>query len=395
MKSPHSVSFHVDSVGLVREGDTGITPYRVTILRTGDDVGSPSTVTWEINIDDPDDLAPGQALSGTAFFGIGQRQVVIDVGIHADKVFEQDDMFEFKLVEAHHGEQVFDPLASTFGIIVNDDAPVTFDFSGPQIRAEGLSGVTPFDFVVIRTGNLGQASVVQWELQPGTADGLDFAPGQPLTGSVTFAAGATQAVIQIQVAGDVRPEPDETFILRLTQANTGTAVSMPNVSTTGTILDDDVRHALLVATPNTLVNPEGNAGATPFAYTLLRTGDLSLSVKIPYAVTLAPGGVSAAEVQSPLSGFVTFAAGSADAMLTILIGGDTTPEDNEGFQVTLGGGDFNTLTLSGVVMNDDQGAGGAAVASQGSAAPADMGGDLSSFMQHLGGGGLWSGDGGL
>jgi len=395
VKSPHSVSFGLDLVGLMREGDAGTTPYNVTILWTGDDIGSPSVVDWEIVIKDPNDLIPGQALSGTAVFGVGQREVVIPIGVQGDKVFEQDDMFEFRLTHAVHGDQVFNPNVSAYGVIVNDDAPVVFDFSGPQMRPEGLSGVTPFDFTVVRTGDISQPSTVTWALEPSTADALDFAPDQPLTGQIRFAAGATQAVIQIQVAGDVKPEPDETFTLRLTQATTGGVVTTPTAVTTGTILDDDVRHALLVATPTTLVLPEGNTGATPFGYTLLRTGDLSAEVKIPYALALQ-GGVSAAEVQSPLSGFVTFAAGSAEAMLTVLIAGDTTPEDNESFSVTLGGGAFNTLTLTGVVMNDDQGddnAGAAAVAAGRGASP-DMG-SATSFVQHLIGGSLWGGDGGL
>lgn len=392
VKTPHSVSFGLDIVGLMREGDAGTTPYNVTILRTGDDIGSPSVVSWEIVIDDPNDLIPGQPLSGTAVFGVGQREVVVAVGVQGDKVFEPDEMFQFKLTNAVHGDQVFNPNVSAFGIIVNDDSPVVFDFSGPQMRPEGLSGVTPFDFTVLRTGDLSQPSTVRWALEPGTADAFDFAPDQPLTGEIRFAAGASQAVIQIQVAGDVKPEPDETFTLRLTQATTGQTVTTPTAVTTGTILDDDLRHALLVATPTTLVLPEGNAGTTAFGYTLLRTGDLAAEVKIPYAVAL--GGLGADEVKSPLSGFVTFAAGSAEAMLTVLIAGDATPEDNESFLVTLGGGAFNTLSLTGVVMNDDLGADTAAGAGAARGGAPDMGG-TTSFMQHLMGGSLWGGDGGL
>ncbi|WP_293680735.1 hypothetical protein, partial [uncultured Phenylobacterium sp.] len=102
-------------------------------------------------------------------------------------------------------------------------------------------------------------------------------------------------------------------------------------------------------------------------------------------------------VQGPLSGLVTFGPGAAEAMLTVLIGGDTSPEDNETFLVTLGGGDFNNLTLSGVVMNDDLGAGAApqAAAPSGLGSPVDMGGEPGWFLQNLTGGSLWGGVGGL
>ncbi|WP_293681103.1 nidogen-like domain-containing protein, partial [uncultured Phenylobacterium sp.] len=279
------VSFGLSTSGLVREGDSGTTEINFTITRSGD-LGSPSLVDWRIEIDDPSDFAPGQALSGVAFFGVGETQVVVSASVQGDKVFEADDMFAFRLSNAVHGLVVFDPNVAALGAIVNDDSPVMFAFSGPQMHAEGQAGPAPFDFVVVRSGDLTQGSTVEWELLSGKASADDFAPGQPLSGTVTFAPGAAQAIIRIQVAGDLAPEPDETFTVRLTQATTGGAISNPEVSAEGTIVDDDLRHALLVAAPTALVSPEGDAGATAFAYTLLRTGDVSLGVTIPYAIAL-------------------------------------------------------------------------------------------------------------
>jgi hypothetical protein len=388
------VSFSVTLAGLQREGDEGTSAHDAQIHRSGDLVG-PSLVSWEIEIDDPNDLVPGQVLSGVAYFATGQQIVDIPIGVVGDRIFEQDDKFTFKLTSATHGLKTFDPGVTAVGVIVNDDAPVNFAFAGPQIRPEGLVGSTPFEFVVIRSGELSVASTVHWEVTPGQADALDFAPGQPLSGDVTFAPGATLASIIVQVAGDTRPEFDETFGIRLTSATTGAAISSPTAATTGTILDDDLRHSLLVATPTALVLPEGNDGETAFRFNLLRTGDLSAAVTTKYAITTpAVGGLGAGEIQTPLSGVVTFAAGSAEAILTVVINADTTPEDNETFSVALGGGDFNNLILSGVVMNDDQSTGATPI----SGAPLALGGmdgEATSFIQLLVGGGLWTGDGGL
>ncbi len=389
------VTFSVSGPGLHREGDTGVTSFDVQIGRAGDLLG-PSTVRWVIVIDDPTDLAPGQALSGEAVFGIGQESLTIPISVLGDKVFEQDEQFLFKLVSATHGANTFDPGGSSFGVIINDDAPVTFAFSGPQLRPEGLSGSTPFEFTVIRAGELGLASTVRWELTPGEADAFDFAAGQPLSGVVTFAAGESQAKIIIQVAGDARPEFDEIFGIKLTSATTGTATFTPTAATTGTILDDDIRHSLLVSTPTALVLPEGNSGTTAFNFNLLRTGDLSLAVTTGYHITLPViGGVSAGEIQTPLDGVVTFAAGVAEAMLTVVVNADTTPEDNEAFSVALGGGDFNDLTLSGVVMNDDQSSGFGAPIRDLPLGLGGMDGEPTSFIELLVGGTLWAGAGGL
>lgn len=392
--SSGGVSFSISQVGIVREGDVGVTPYAITILRSGDGLSSPSVVQWEIVLDDPADLAPGQPLSGTTVFGPGVRSVTVTIGIAGDKIPEEDEPFEFRLASATHGTVTMDPGVSGMGIIVNDDAPVAFDFTGPQIGAEGLTGVTPFEFTVIRTGDLRMASTVQWQLQYGQADGEDFAPGQPTSGAITFAPGSDRATIAIDVAGDTRLEPDESFSLRLTTAQTGTITSTLTAAASGTILDDDLRQSLLVAASPSLIQKEGNDGSTAFTFNLLRTGDLTGATKVAYTINLpTTGGLGAGEIQTALTGEVTFAAGSAEGTLRVLVSGDTTPEDNETFAITLGGGVFNTLTLTGVVMNDDQAPGAAQAAAPSVTAGSASQDEASAFFSQVVGGGLWSGPG--
>ncbi len=386
----HGVTFVITATGLQREGDTGITPYEVVIERVGNDLVSTSTASWELRIDDPNDLAPDQVYSGVAVFGSGVRTVSVPVGIAGDRVFEEDEWFQFVLTQATHGAETWDPGLVSSGIIVNDDPRVSFQFSGPQLRLEGLAGQAPAEFMVIRGGDLRMPSTVEWRLELGAANAEDFASDQPLTGTITFAAGATQAVIEVQVTGDVRVEPDELFTVRLTSARTGsvtTDLNPRNIVVTGTILDDDGRHSALVANQTALVLPEGDAGATAFNFSLLRIGDLSAAVETPYAITLpGSGGAGAGEIQSPLSGTVSFAAGASEAVLTVLVSGDLLPEDNESFIVTLGGGDLNVLALSGMILNDDK----TTVTSTPAAAPAAALPDMSAFMMQLSGGGLWA-----
>lgn len=383
------VVFGVEPIGLMPEGNEGqTTRYTVVITRDGPDLNAGSAVDWHLGVNDPNDLAPNQPLSGTVFFAPFQTRATVTVEIRGDNQFEDDEFFHFQINHVQFNDLGWDPGIDAVGVILNDDPAARFEFAGPAMRAEGLVGNSPIDFVVLRTGDLTRESTVRWSLENGTTDSLDFAADQPTTGVVVFAPGQTQAVIQINAAGDIRIEPDETFTVRLTSATTGTTTTALNVATTGTILDDDARQTLLVASPSALVLPEGDSGTTAFTISVMRVGDLSAAANITYAIILpASGGLSAGEIRSALQGTVSFAAGSAEATLTVLVAGDTIAEDNESFVVTLGGGVFNTLTVTGVVMNDDKVATAAAGLTEPSgASPAEA----SAFMLQLMGGGLWS-----
>ncbi len=387
---PRPIDFSVQTVGLQREGNSGLTPFDVVIRRGGGDLGLESIVKWRIIIDDPADLAPGQALSGTVVFPAFIAAITIPISISADRTFEQDDLMRFQLTEVSFGAEVWEPGVEGAAIIVNDDPATTYVFVGDPMRSEGQLGPTAFEFLVLRSGDVTQAAIVDWQLELGTADTLDFQPTQEMTGAITFAAGQTQATITVQVAGDTRVEPDETFTVRLTAATTRTVAINLDAVSTATILDDDQRQTLLVASPTATVLPEGDAGATTFSFMLVRIGDVSAALQLPYVIGLpSAGGVSANEVLSPLTGMISFAAGAFQASLEVLIRGDNLPEANESFLVTVGGvPGLNTLQLTGVVLNDDKVAAFTGTVPEAAvASPAD---DISSFVQQLAGGGLWS-----
>ena len=387
---PRPIEFSVQTLGLQREGNSGLTPFDVVIRRGGGDLGLESVVQWRIIIDDPADLAPGQALTGTVIFPAFVAAITVPISISGDRTFEPDDLLRFQLTQVSFGAEVWDPGVEGAAIIVNDDRATTYSFAGDLMRGEGQIGTTSFEFLVLRAGNVSEAAVVDWQLEMGTADVLDFLPTQESTGTVAFAAGQTQAVITVQVSGDIRVELDETFTVRLTAATTRTSANSLDALTTGTVLDDDQRQTLLVASPTATVLPEGDAGEITFNFILMRVGDVSMALQLPYVIGLpSAGGVSAGEVLSPLSGMVSFAAGVSQASLDVLVAGDNLPEGNEMFLVTLGGGPgLNSLQLTGVVLNDDKIAVSSPTTPETITGLADA--DLSIFVQQLAGGGLWS-----
>jgi Ca2+-binding RTX toxin-like protein len=102
---------------------------------------------------------------------------------------------------------------------------------------------------------------------------------------------------------------------------------------------------------------EGNAGATPFTFTVNRTGDLSGASSAAWAVS--GSGVTAADFAGGAlpTGTVSFAAGETSTTITVNVLGDSTIEPDEGFTVTLStpsaGTTITTATATGTIHNDD------------------------------------------
>ena len=113
------------------------------------------------------------------------------------------------------------------GILSIDDVSV----------AEGDSGAQELTFTVTRANGDDGAVGATWTIVPGTATAADLAPGQPLTGTISFLDGQTTATITVLVAGDMAFELNESFAVNLS-APTGGA-SLGDASGTGTIENDD------------------------------------------------------------------------------------------------------------------------------------------------------------
>jgi hypothetical protein len=107
-----------------------------------------------------------------------------------------------------------------------------------------------------------------------------------------------------------------------------------------------------------------SSSSTPFVFTVNRTGDVSGSASVNYAVggtgTAAANGNDFAGGTLP-SGTITFAAGETSKTITINVAADSTNEANETFQVTLSGATGAQITggtATGTILNDDSTGGG-------------------------------------
>ena len=104
---------------------------------------------------------------------------------------------------------------------------------------EGDEGTIEFPFTVERTGdNLSETSTVDVAFVPIATDAADFGGTLPETQTVEFAAGETIKTVIISVSGDIDPESDETFGLRL-ESPTNAVINSEGDSSFGSILNDD------------------------------------------------------------------------------------------------------------------------------------------------------------
>ena len=90
------------------------------------------------------------------------------------------------------------------------------------MQAEGHTGTTDLTFTVSRTGDTTATSTVDYGvIAHGGLDGDDFEAGTVPTGTVTFAVGEVEHTLTLTISGDVEVEPDEAFVVRLTNVSGG------------------------------------------------------------------------------------------------------------------------------------------------------------------------------
>ena len=331
------------------EGDSGTTNFVFTVTRTGD-LSKPSSVDFA-TADGTATAASGDytAQTGTLNFAANQATATVTVAANGDTTFEPDETFSVKLSNAT-GAVISD--GTGVGTITNDDPPPPGFSIGDVTAAEGDSGTTDFVFTVTRTGDLSQASSVNFA----TADGTATAASGDYTansGTLNFAANQATATITVQVNGDTTFEPDETFNVNLSGA---TGATITDASGLGTITNDDPAPPVPPDfTIDDVMLSEGNAGTTAFVFTVTRTGDLSAASSVDFAT--ADGTATAASGDyAAQTGTLNFAANQATATVTVLVNGDTTFEPNETFFVNLTNAVGATVSDSsgrGTIVNDD------------------------------------------
>ncbi|NCT70124.1 MAG: hypothetical protein GXC75_04215 [Xanthomonadaceae bacterium] len=170
------------------------------------------------------------------------------------------------------------------------------------------------------------------------------------SGSVVILAGSTSGTISITPTADTTVEGDELVNLTL-ENGAGYTLGLPQ-SATATITNDDVP-ALSI---NDISVTEGNSGFA-FATFTVTLDQPAGPGGVSFTYSSADGTATAGSDYGAASGLTgTIAAGSSSSTIFLLVNGDTTPESDETFTVTLSGVTGATLTKAAgtaTILDDD------------------------------------------
>jgi uncharacterized repeat protein (TIGR01451 family) len=260
--------------------------------------------------------------SGTLSFPPGTTNQTISVVVNGDTVYEADEVFYVSLLNPVNAN-LANPFQASVTIL-NDDAPPVMSINDVSIL-EGNSGTTNAVFTVSLSSASGLTASAQYTTSSGTAtQGVDFLPA---LGTVTLAAGTTNATINVAVVGDTINEADETFFVTLSnpnQATLGKSVGQ------GTILNDDPVPSLSI---NDVTVTEGDSGTLNATFTVSLSPVSGQSVTVNYAT--ADATALAGSDYRATTGSLTFPPGSTNQVINVPIVGDLIPEPTETFTVVL------------------------------------------------------------
>ena len=324
-------------------------------------------------------------LSGKMDFAAGESGKALELPLLSDAINETDKTATLALFSdaafSSPLQQIVDgsPVGNLTAAITLKDDDVSLSvaaLAGDQTEGSTAGGFQEYTFTVTRQGNdfqLNQATTVHWHVVgdnvADTALGVtasDFSAGQDSlgtnaalpSGSITFAAttynpdgsvaiaGETSKTITINVAQDSLKELDEILKVQLTDASAGATIV--TAQATGTIRNDDALVSFAAPTTDGMATdldkPEGDgvisygtggptfspAPATPYTFTLTRTGNLDQTSIVNWSVAPAAGsaggGLNAGDfylASSLPSGTVTFNPDDATATISINIAADT------------------------------------------------------------------------
>lgn len=314
---------------------------------------TPAGIAVDLNLDGKADVVAGDAVAGTisAYLSNG------DSTFQAAQTFAGlQDTFLLLAAADFNNDAFTDIVAaggSAFAVLLNDgdwgdvSPPLSISIGDVQI-AEGNSGTTQ----AVLTVTLSEASSETVTLDYSTADGTALAGSdyEAASGTLTFAPGETSKTITVNVLSDTVVEPNETFVVNLSNATGATIADGQGVVT---ITNDDV--SLPSLTISDVTKKEGNRRTTSFGFTVTLSEPASVPVTVNFAT--ADGTATAASGDYVAkSGSLTFNPGETAKTITVKVNGDRKQEPDETFFVNLTAATGATIADSqgvGTIANDD------------------------------------------
>lgn len=220
-----------------------------TFTRSGGNLAAPLTVNYIVNDGPPlggatradGDFSYPTGIQQVTFLA-GQTTVTITVQTINDTAVEGDESFPVLL--SGGVDYVVDSVNNGSTAVIHDNdvappQPVISVVATDGIGTETVDG-TDFTFTFSRTGDTTAALTVNYSISPalidGATPGTDF-PAQ--SGTITFAAGDSTAVLQFSATHDAVVENTEFFSV-LVSPGAGYQLDLPNATANGSIADGTI-----------------------------------------------------------------------------------------------------------------------------------------------------------
>jgi CSLREA domain-containing protein len=291
--------------------------------------------------------------SGKLTFNPGELTKTIEIKVTGDTQTEPNETFFLNLSNAANATIGDNQGLAT--ITDDDDAP-TLSINDLSLN-EGNAGATAFTFTV----QLSAASTQTVTVNYVTANDTAVAPGDytalPST-PLSFAPGETQKTITVLVNGDNVNEPNETFLVNLSNAVNAAIADSQGV---GTILNDD--GAAVQFSTDTYSFDEGIGQGV---ITVERIGDTTQPLTVDYITSdlaaLTPCQTNNTGIASDrcdyatAAGILRFAAGEQSKTIQLIVVNDAYMEGAEQLSITLSnpqGGALGPRSVATVIITDN------------------------------------------
>jgi len=329
----------------VAEGDNGTTQLSFTVTlseASNEDVTVNYTTANETASDATDYTA---VVANALRINAGDTQATITISVNGDTDIESDETLRVELSNPFNAEL---GDAQAMGTISNDDFPIV-NLSDASVL-EGDNGNADLVFDISLSAPAIGAVSLRYDSSNLTAEaGTDYTA---TSGTLKIPQGTVSATIVVPVNGDLAFEADETLVLSL--SNLSSNARLGTSAAFGTILTDELpRVSIAPAAVN-----EGQSGTQALTFMVTLNAPTLGAVIVDFA-TSDNGSASAGDDYQASSQSVTIDEGLTQAIATVLVNGDVTPEADETFLITLGALagnaelDASAAVAVGTIIDDD------------------------------------------
>ncbi|MGN6184329.1 MAG: Calx-beta domain-containing protein [Thermoanaerobaculia bacterium] len=348
---------------MVIEGNSGAANAMV-VLTLSNPSSSTVTVEWTTSGNSANTGSDFTASSGTVTFAPGITTQTITIPILGDTIVEGNESFFVELTNPSNASIADDQASVT---IVDDDGSPALTISDLAVNeSTGTATVT-----VVLAPASAQTVTVGWTTNAGTATGAgDFTAA---SGTLTFTPGQTAQTINVVITNDNVSESPEEFAIALSAP---VNASVADGDATITIIDDD-------PTPEISVTDVSVAEGGTASFQVTLSNPSASLVEVNY---LSSSGTAGASDYTPVSGTLSFIAGTTSMTVNVLTTADTLQEPDETFFFDLSGASNATITRprATATITDDDGT-PALLIGDATMAEGDSGAVMASFTVTLAG----------